>query len=142
MAVLAGPVTIAKVEIRVFRAPIAVPVRTSFGTMHDRPAVIVRVEDGQGNHGWGEVWCNFPSCGAEHRARLVETAVVPHVLGKTFADPAEAFDEMTRGVEVLALQADEPGPLAQAVAGVGLRAVGHGRAQGGPPRTPCWARRA
>lgn len=120
MAVLAGPVTIAKVEIRVFRAPIAVPVRTSFGTMHDRPAVIVRVEDGQGNHGWGEVWCNFPSCGAEHRARLVETAVVPHVLGKTFADPAEAFDEMTRGVEVLALQADEPGPLAQAVAGVDI----------------------
>ena len=37
------------------------------------PAVLVRVEDGEGAFGWGEAWCNFPSCGAEHRARLIET---------------------------------------------------------------------
>ena len=55
------------------RWPVAVPVRTSFGTMHDRPMVLVRVEDDEGAVGWGEVWCNFPTCGAEHRARIVET---------------------------------------------------------------------
>jgi D-galactarolactone cycloisomerase len=50
--------------------------------MHDGPAVFVRVEDAGGAHGWGEAWCNFPSCGAEHRARLVETVMTPLLLGR------------------------------------------------------------
>ena len=69
-------------EIFVFRAPIEKAVRTSFGIMHDRPAVLLRLEDEDGMHGWGEAWCNFPSCGAEHRARLLETAILPKVIGK------------------------------------------------------------
>ena len=56
--------TIARIDVHVLRCPIATPVRTSFGVMPDRPAVLVRVEDTEGAHGWGEVWCNFPSCGA------------------------------------------------------------------------------
>ena len=64
------------------RWPVRVPVRTSFGTMHDRPAVLVRVEDAEGAHGWGEAWCNFPSCGAEHRARLIETVLAPLLVGR------------------------------------------------------------
>ena len=68
---------IARLEAHVLRWPVEVPVRTSFGTMHDRPAVLVRVEDDDGAVGWGEAWCNFPSCGAEHRARLIETVLAP-----------------------------------------------------------------
>ena len=64
----APPPALARIEAHVLRWPVKVPVRTSFGTMHDRPAVLVRVEDAEGAHGWGEAWCNFPSCGAEHRA--------------------------------------------------------------------------
>jgi D-galactarolactone cycloisomerase len=67
-----------KAQAFVFRCPISTPVRTSFGNMHDRPAVFVRVEDEDGAVGWGETWCNFPSCGAEHRARLLETVVAPY----------------------------------------------------------------
>ena len=52
------------------------------------PAVLVRVEDGEGAFGWGEAWCNFPACGAEHRARLVETVLAPLVVGRAFASPA------------------------------------------------------
>ena len=78
------------------RWPVRVPVRTSFGVMHDRPAVLVRVEDGEGAFGWGEAWCNFPSCGAEHRARLIETVLAPLVVGRAFASPQAAFDELTR----------------------------------------------
>lgn len=111
-----SPVCITKAEIFVYRVPIATPVRTSFGTMHDRPAVLLRLEDKDGAHGWGEAWCNFPSCGAEHRGRLLETVVAPHLLGTSFASPQEAFAQLTRKVRVLALQADEPGPLAQTVA--------------------------
>ena len=109
-----------KVEAHALRWPVRVPVRTSFGTMHDRPAVLVRVEDADGAHGWGEAWCNFPSCGAEHRARLVETVLAPLLVGRSFASAQEAFDAMTQKTAVLALQSGEPGPMAQAIAGVDI----------------------
>ena len=111
---------IARVEAHVLRWPVRVPVRTSFGTMHDRPAVLVRVEDADGAFGWGEAWCNFPSCGAEHRARLVETVLAPLVAGRSFASPAAAFRELSEKTAVLAIQAGEPGPIAQAIAGVDI----------------------
>ncbi|HEY9237305.1 MAG TPA: mandelate racemase/muconate lactonizing enzyme family protein, partial [Burkholderiaceae bacterium] len=82
---------IARVEAFVFRAPIATPVRTSFGVMHDRPALFVRVTDADGAHGWGEVWCNFPACGAEHRKNLVDTLLAPLLTAQPFDGPAAAF---------------------------------------------------
>lgn len=109
-----------RVEAHVFRCAISVPVRTSFGTMHDRPAVFVRVIDQDGAEGWGEVWCNFPSCGAEHRARLIETVVAPTLVGRDFDGPAAAFEWMSARTAVLAIQSGEPGPIAQAIAGVDL----------------------
>lgn len=110
----------ARVEAFVLRYPIATPVRTSFGTMHDRPAVFVRVEDDQGAVGWGEIWCNFPACGAEHRARLLETVLAPLLAGRAFEGPAQAFDWLTAKTAVLAIQSGEPGPMAAAIAGVDL----------------------
>ena len=114
------PPAIARVEAHVLRWPVRVPVRTSFGVMHDRPAVLVRVEDAEGAVGWGEAWCNFPSCGAEHRARLIETVLAPLVVGRAFADPQAAWREMTARTAVLAIQSGEPGPIAQAIAGVDI----------------------
>ena len=104
----------------VLRCPSPVPVRTSFGTMHDRPAVFVRAESADGAVGWGEIWCNFPACGAEHRARLLDTVVAPLLLNHDFADPAQAYAHATRKTEVLALQSGEPGPIAQVISGVDL----------------------
>ncbi len=104
----------------VLRCPSPVPVRTSFGTMHDRPAVFVRAETVDGAVGWGEIWCNFPACGAEHRARLLDTVVAPLLLNHDFGDPAQAYAHATRKTEVLALQSGEPGPMAQVISGVDL----------------------
>jgi L-alanine-DL-glutamate epimerase-like enolase superfamily enzyme len=118
--VTAGLPALARIEAIVLRWPVRVPVRTSFGTMQDRPAVLVRVEDAEGAHGWGEAWCNFPACGAEHRARLVETVLAPLLAGRAFASPEEAYAEMAEKTAVLALQSGEPGPLAQAIAGVDI----------------------
>ena len=28
-------------------------------------------------YGWGEVWCNFPLTGAEHRAKLIDNVFKP-----------------------------------------------------------------
>ena len=114
------PLPIVRVDAHVLRWPVKVPVRTSFGTMHDRPAVLVRIEDCEGAHGWGEAWCNFPSCGAEHRARLIETVLAPLLIGASFASPEAACDELTRKTAVLALQSGEAGPIAQAIAGVDI----------------------
>jgi L-alanine-DL-glutamate epimerase-like enolase superfamily enzyme len=115
-----APVRPARIDAFVFRCPIATPVRTSFGTMHDRPAVFVRVEDADGATGWGEVWCNFPSVGAEHRARLLESVVAPLATSRAFETPAEAFAFLTQRTAVLAIQSGEPGPLAQVIAGLDL----------------------
>lgn len=109
---------IASIEAAVYRAPIDVPVRTAFGTMKERPAVLVRARDGDGVEGWGEIWCNFPSCGAEHRARLAQEILVPLVLGRTWDDPGQVFEHLTERTRILALQTGEPGPLAQAIAGM------------------------
>jgi D-galactarolactone cycloisomerase len=70
-------VKIARIESRIIRTLIAVPIRTSFGIMRDRPAVFVKVTDADGAEGFGEVWCNFPSVGAEHRARLANEVIGP-----------------------------------------------------------------
>src|SRR5476649_1071973 len=82
---------IARLEAFVYRAPVDTPVQTSFGIMRDRPAVFVRVTDTDGVQGWGEIWCNFPTVGAEHRARLVDAVFAPLAQGKTFASPETAF---------------------------------------------------
>jgi D-galactarolactone cycloisomerase len=101
-----------------FRYPLAAPVVTSFGRMNDRPAVFVRVEDEDGEHGWGEVWCNFPSVGAEHRARLINEMLAPMLIGREVAQPSELFEGITAATSVLALQSGEQGPFAQTIAGV------------------------
>lgn len=111
---------IARVEAFVFRAPIDTPVQTSFGIMRDRPAVFVRVTDTDGAEGWGEVWCNFPTVGAEHRARLVDSVFTPLLVGKCYASPEMAYLELSSKTEVLAIQAAEPGPIAQCVAGLDI----------------------
>ncbi len=109
-----------KLQAFVLRCPSPVPVRTSFGIMRERPAVFVRAESADGAVGWGEIWCNFPACGAEHRARLLDTVVAPLLIGQNFADPIQAYAEATRKTDILALQSGEPGPIAQVIAGVDL----------------------
>jgi L-alanine-DL-glutamate epimerase-like enolase superfamily enzyme len=109
-----------RVEALLFRVPISTPVETSFGTMTNRPAVVVRVEDADGAVGWGEIWCNFPSVGAEHRARMLESYAAPLLLSRSWANPRAAFDELTARLHVLGLQCGEPGTIAQIIAGADI----------------------
>jgi len=115
-----APLVLRSVEAFAFRWPVKTPVRTSFGTMRDRPALFIRATDVDGHVGWGEVWCNFPGCGAEHRAQLVATVMAPLVEGAEFGGPAAVFEHLTRSTAVLALQSGEPGPMAQTIAGIDL----------------------
>jgi D-galactarolactone cycloisomerase len=111
---------ITRIQTYVFRYPLTSRVVTSFGAMNDRPAVIVRVEDADGAYGWGEIWCNFPNCGAEHRARLVDEVIAPRLVRESVEDVPRVFATVERSLRILALQTGEPGPLAQAAAGVDI----------------------
>lgn len=111
-------VSIKRAEMFVLRAPCETPVRTSFGTMFDRPAVFVRLESSDGAVGLGEVWSNFPSCGAEHRGKLLETAIFPALMERQYSDPAACFEKLTERFERLAIQTGEFGPIAQCIAGI------------------------
>ncbi|MYN14322.1 mandelate racemase/muconate lactonizing enzyme family protein [Pusillimonas sp. TS35] len=111
-----------KADAFVFRAPARPPVRTSFGVMHNRPALLVRLTDADGIIGWGEVWCNFPAVGAEHRARLFLSVIAPILCGKWWESPEQCFDTLTAQTRILAIQAGEPGPLAQVIAATDIAA--------------------
>ena len=114
------PFTLRSVQAFCYRYPLTTPVVTSFGRMTSRPAVFVRVEDEDGFAGWGEAWCNFPSTGAEHRTRLINEVLAPAAVGLSASDPSVIFERLTLGTSVLALQSGEPGPFAQAIAGIDL----------------------
>lgn len=116
--VLEAEATIAAVEAFVLRVPIETPVQTSFGMMRERPALLVRLTETGGRAGWGEIWCNFPACGAEHRARLVETVFAPLLQGLSFDDPALVTTTLEEKVHTLTVQSGEFGPFAQVLAGI------------------------
>lgn len=111
-------VRIERVEAFVFRAPAVPPVQTSFGIMHTRPAVLVRLTDCDGVAGWGEVWCNFPSVGAEHRARLLLAYCKPLLIERDWESPVECLSHLSERLAVLALQTGEHGPFHQVTAAV------------------------
>ena len=113
-------VNITQLEVVIKRFSIDTPVKTSFGTMTERPAVFVRIQDDTGAMGYGEIWCNFPACGADHRAKLFQTEITPRVLGKRFENPKEAFDQITDSTHILGLQTGEFGPIAQCICGLDI----------------------
>ncbi|MFK7881453.1 mandelate racemase/muconate lactonizing enzyme family protein [Roseobacter sp.] len=113
-------ITITCIQAWAFRSPTKKPVATSFGVMHDRPAVLVRVEDRYGAFGWGEIWANWPAAGAEHRLRLLEMDVAHLVLGVEFASPTDFFYKLDAQTRIRAVQCGEVGPFAQVIAGLDI----------------------
>ena len=114
------PIEVVELAVQVYRAPVSRPVRTSFGLMKDRPAVLIRVRNRDGVAGYGEVWCNFPAPAAEYRASIVCDVLAPRLLGRSWSDPKSAFDELSVGTRSVAVQAGEPGPFSQAIAGIDI----------------------
>ena len=125
-----------KIERWVLRAPIEAPLANAFGAMTNRPALFLRVTAGDGAWGWGEVFCNFPQVGAEHRARLVDSIFAPLLAGSATSametgadartaesgdracDPAEVRALLERRTRRMAIQCGEPGPFAQIIGAI------------------------
>ncbi len=111
-------IDIARIQAWAFRSPTNRPVATSFGVMHDRPAVLVRVEDRDGAFGWGEIWANWPAAGAEHRVRLLEMDIAQLAMEAAVETPAELFRKLDAQTKIRAVQCGEVGPFAQVIAGL------------------------
>ena len=113
-------VKIQQVETFVYRYPLETPVQTSFGTMNERPMVIVKLTDQDNVVGFGEIWCNYQACGAEHRANLVKSVLQDLIYSHTFNKPSEVFELLTTKTWVLCLQTGEYGPISQCIAGIDI----------------------
>ena len=109
---------ITKVEAWVLRAPVAQPVVNAFGSMANRPALFVRLSAADGAWGWGEVFCNFPQVGAEHRARLIASIFAPLIEEAEFGDAAALRAFLDQRTRRMAIQCGEPGPFAQVTGGL------------------------
>lgn len=95
--------SIAKIDRWVLRAPIGRPLANAFGAMSNRPALFVRITADDGALGWGEVFCNFPQVGAEHRARLLDSIFVPLLAGVS-DDPASVRAMLEKRTRQMAIQ--------------------------------------
>lgn len=111
---------ITRAEAILCRAPIETPVVNAFGAMTERVAVFIGLTDSDGVSGWGEIWANFPTIGAEHRAKLFDAFIAPRLLGRVVTDPAAVWAELDRALLLWGLQAGEPGSFAAALAGADL----------------------
>lgn len=114
------PLRIGRIETFLYRAEVKEPVKTSFGSIPRRSALLLRVEDADGAHGWGEVWCNFPPFSADNKMRLFETVIGPAALAGTYLDASDAWHSVTARTARWAIQSGEPGPFAACIAGLDL----------------------
>lgn len=110
---------LARLEVLHFRHAVPEPITTAMGPVTHRPALLLRIEDAEGAHGWGEIWCNFPPGGDVYRAALALN-VLPAALSGLDADCAKPFETVATRLHRLALQAGEPGPVAQLAAGADI----------------------
>lgn len=114
---------LARVTTHPLRASVDVTPRSSLGSMRFRNGLLVRVEDVEGAYGWGEIWCNFPPFAPVARARLVDDAIAPLLLGRRFEEAGAARTWLTREVLRMAIHTGEPGAFAQCIAGLDLALV-------------------
>src|ERR1700743_1449403 len=111
---------LARIETFVFRAEVREPVKTSFGSIPRRSVLLLRVEDADGAHGWGEVGGNCPPYSADNKMRLLETIICPAALAGTYLDPACGWHTLTARTHRWAIQGAEPGPFAACLGGLDL----------------------
>lgn len=111
---------LARIETFLYRAEVKEPVKMAFGSIPRRSGLLLRVEDTDGAHGWGEVWCNFPPYGADNKQRLLETVIAPLALAGSYADPPDAWQSLTARTVRWVNQVGEPGPFAACIAGLDL----------------------
>ncbi len=90
---------IERIELRRLRLPLVRFFETSFGRVHDRSFLLVRV-DGEGEYGWGECVAESQPYYSPETTRtawhVIADFVAPIVLGRPFDHPSGIFDALRR----------------------------------------------
>jgi L-alanine-DL-glutamate epimerase-like enolase superfamily enzyme len=112
------PTVIRRIDTFLYRAKVSKPVVSTITTLDRRVALLVRVEDGDGAFGWGEIYATMPTYGAEHRVQTLHKLLAPLVIGKAIARPAECWQMLTQKTYAMAIQTGELGPISAAIGGL------------------------
>jgi len=113
-------IKIKNIQAYVYRVPLTKPVKSQYLKLESRPALFVSVTDENGLHGWGEVWCNFPEYGAEHRSKLITTLVNPVLKNFEYSHPREVYEKLIDVLDLYAIQSGEIGTFAQIISGIDI----------------------
>lgn len=100
--------------------PIDQPVKTAFGTMTERHAVYLVVEDEAGHRGIGESWVNFPAWGPWERIAAFEHVINPWLEGREIENVGATVDALYAALRGPAVQSGTMGPLLGALCAVEL----------------------
>ena len=107
-------------DAKVYRLeePVESVVRTAFGSMTKRTALLLSLRDQDGAVGWGESWVNFPAWAAAERQIAFAQAYLPYLKGRRVAEIPAFIQTMARAFMGPAQQAAATGPLVQALCAV------------------------
>jgi L-alanine-DL-glutamate epimerase-like enolase superfamily enzyme len=114
----AGVSILSRIEVFVFEDDAPPAIQSSFGVPRQRSSLLLRLEDHEGRHGWGEIWSGHPAFGAHHRALLVQHNVAPLALGRDASDIAALMGDVESGLLPVIRLAGEPGPVSHVLAGL------------------------
>ncbi|MEP6945077.1 MAG: o-succinylbenzoate synthase [Acidobacteriota bacterium] len=86
------------IELTEIELPLVHFFETSFGRTYKRRIIIVRVEDAEGNEGWGEATCGespgYSDEWTDSAWVTIEKILAPMVVGKEFERAADVWDAM------------------------------------------------
>ncbi|WP_040227219.1 o-succinylbenzoate synthase [Bhargavaea cecembensis] len=87
---------IEEIRMRHMEMRMKTPFTTSFGTMQDKPFLLIEVRDGEGNSGWGEsVAFSHPWYAeetVETNAHMIRDILSPLIVGKEISHPDEVSE--------------------------------------------------
>ncbi len=120
LSISVNPIVISRGNVRHGKAHIDQPVKTSFGNMNSRHAVLLLLEDEQGRIGVGESWINFPLWAPWERVALFQQGFIPYLEGNSLDSIPNFIRRMYRDFLGPASQSGTVAPLIQALCAVEL----------------------
>jgi L-alanine-DL-glutamate epimerase-like enolase superfamily enzyme len=107
--------TITSASLQHERVPITHYVKTAFGVMKERHAVLLLLEDDAGHVGVGETWVNFPTWAPWERIAAFEHGYMPYLRGRHVDDIPAFMQGMYGDFVGAACQSGTISPLIQAL---------------------------
>ena len=141
------PTRILNGEVRHLEAASDRVIKTSFGAMCARHAIVVTLRSAEGLAGLGESWVNFPLWAPWERVAAFEQAYLPYIAGKEVDNISRFMAGMARAFLGPATQADTVGAMISSLCAIegalwDLRAKEQGLPPGPPlVREACRSRR-